>query len=105
LIRATSDFETRPDLAILRFRFADLHSSKWRRPAFVRKTLPVPVILNRLATAFLVLLFAIAFGMGPGRLIVRAGYAIGKFADSTQREMLSKLFSLAQADFPADDPV
>lgn len=51
-------------MAKLRFRLADLHSSKWRRPALVRKTLPVPVILNRFATAFLVLLRAIDFGMG-----------------------------------------
>lgn len=63
-MRATSDSETKPGLARFRFRLADLHSSKWRRPALLRKTLPVPVILNRLATAFLVLLRAIAFGMG-----------------------------------------
>lgn len=63
-MRATSDSATKPVLARLRFRFADLHSSKWRRPALVRRTLPLPVILNRLATAFLVLLRAIDFGMG-----------------------------------------
>ena len=63
-MRATSESETRPDLARFRFRLADLHSSKWRRPALLRTILPLPVILNRFATAFLVLLRAIDFGMG-----------------------------------------
>lgn len=63
-MRATSDSETKPGLARFRFCLAVLHSSKWRRPALVRRTLPLPVILNRLATAFLVLLRAMDFGMG-----------------------------------------
>lgn len=33
-------------------RLGDLDESKWRLPAWLRITLPVPVILNRLATAF-----------------------------------------------------
>jgi hypothetical protein len=33
-----------------------LEASKWRRPARERMTLPVPVILNRLATDFFVLI-------------------------------------------------
>src|SRR5215216_3825874 len=39
-----------------RRRLAFLVCSKWRLPARERNTLPVPVILNRLATAFLVLI-------------------------------------------------
>ena len=33
-------------------RLGDFDESKWRLPAWARKTLPVPVILNLLATAF-----------------------------------------------------
>ena len=39
-----------------RRRFGLLPASKWRRPARERITLPVAVILNRLATDFLVLI-------------------------------------------------
>jgi hypothetical protein len=45
-------------------RFELLEESRWRVDECRRKTLPVPVILNRLATAFLVLRREIGFGMG-----------------------------------------
>ena len=44
--------------------------SRCRREACARNTLPVPVILNRLATAFFVLLREMGFGMG-GRKVER----------------------------------
>lgn len=68
LTLSMSPSATRPRLARLRFCLADLQESKCRRPAFVRKTLPEAVTLNRFATAFLVLLRAMDFGMGPGRI-------------------------------------
>lgn len=40
----------------LRRRLEFLVASKWRLPARARMTLPVPVILNRLATDFFVLI-------------------------------------------------
>lgn len=63
----TSQASTTARLPLLRFNLEFLHSSKWRRPALERMTLPVAVILNRLATDFFVLLRAIAFGMGRKR--------------------------------------
>ena len=39
-----------------RRRLEFLPCSKWRLPAWLRMTLPVPVILNRLATDFFVLM-------------------------------------------------
>ena len=65
--RLTSVSSTTTCLPSLRLLLELLHSSKWRRPAFERTTLPVAVILNRFATDLLVLLRAIAFGMGGGR--------------------------------------
>ena len=58
---------TRALFASCRFRFAFFDDIKWRREDCERKTFPVPVILNRLATAFFVLLRAIGFGIGRGR--------------------------------------
>ena len=55
----------------LRRRFGLLPWQRWRRPALLRMTLPVPVILNRLATDFFVLIplgrlinFTLFFGKG-----------------------------------------
>jgi len=67
LMCLTSQASTTAALPLLRFNLEFLHSSKWRRPALERMTLPVAVILNRLATDFFVLLRAIAFGMGQER--------------------------------------
>jgi len=53
-------------LASFRFRFADLQWSKCRLPLRVRNTLPVDVILTRLATDLRVLLRAMGFGMRKG---------------------------------------
>ena len=55
LIAASSTFATRATLPRLRLRLRFLFASKWRLPCLRRSTLPVPVILNRLETAFLVL--------------------------------------------------
>lgn len=63
LMRAVSDSCTTTDLPSLRLLFDDLHSSRCLRPLCERITLPVPVILKRLATAFRVLLRAMDFGM------------------------------------------
>ncbi len=63
LMRAVSDSCTTTDLPSLRLFLDDLHSSRCRRPLRERTTLPVPVILKRLATAFRVLLRAMDFGM------------------------------------------
>lgn len=67
LIRATSVLSTTADFAMWRFFLPLLVESKCRREACWRKTLPVPVILNRLDTAFRVLLRAMAFGIRRGR--------------------------------------
>lgn len=50
-----------------RFFFDFLLARRWRRLALERLILPVPVILNRLATDLRVLLPAIGFGMGKVR--------------------------------------
>jgi len=47
-----------------RFLLAFLLANRCRREAWLRTTLPVPVILKRLATDLRVLLRAIAFGIG-----------------------------------------
>src|SRR3954470_2440365 len=57
---------TWPTLPSLRFRFELLEEARWRRPGLRRSSLPVAVILNRLATAFFVLRRAMDFGMGVG---------------------------------------
>ena len=62
-----SVLSTTADLASWRFFFAFFEASKCRRDACERNTFPVAVILNRLATAFLVLLRAIGFGIRRGR--------------------------------------
>ena len=67
LIRYVSVLSTSVDFAMWRFRFALFEESRCRREACCRMTLPVPVILNRFETDFLVLLRAIAFGMRRGR--------------------------------------
>ena len=56
-----------PDFASCLLRLAFLVAMRWRRVAWERSTFPVPVILNRLATAFLVLLRAMDFGIRRGR--------------------------------------
>ena len=63
MTRASSVLCTRAILPRWRLRLAFLAESKWRREAWERKTLPVPVILNRFATALRVLLREIDFGM------------------------------------------
>lgn len=50
-------------LASCRLRLALFDDNKCRRPAWARRTLPVPVTLKRLATAFLVFLRATDFGI------------------------------------------
>ena len=66
-MRATSVLSTRAALLSKRFRLALFDDIRWRREDCARRTLPVPVILNRLATAFRVLLRAIDFGIGRER--------------------------------------
>src|SRR6185436_20839147 len=63
-MRYASVEDTTADLPRRRRRFGPLPASKWRLPACDRMTFPEPVILNRLATDFFVL---IPFG----RLIVQ----------------------------------
>ncbi len=63
LIRAVSVESTTADFAMWRFRLALFEESRCRREAWERMTLPVAVILNRLATALRVLLRAIGFGI------------------------------------------
>ena len=72
MMRAVSVSCTSADLARCRLRLALFEASRCRREACARRILPVPVILNRLATAFFVLLRAMGFGMG-GRKVVRRG--------------------------------
>ena len=67
LMRASSVLSTRAILLNCRLRLAFLDDIKWRREDCERKTLPRAVILNRLATAFLVLLRAMDFGIGRER--------------------------------------
>src|SRR3954447_21811010 len=62
---------TWPDLPRLRFRFAFFDDARWRNPGLRRRSLPVAVILNRLATAFFVLRRAIDFGMGVGTVAIK----------------------------------
>ena len=62
-MRATSETSTRALFARCRFRLALFDDIKWRREAWARRTLPVPVTLNRLATAFFVFLRATDFGI------------------------------------------
>jgi hypothetical protein len=71
-MRAASVWCTRPALARWRFFLPLFEERRCRREAWERKILPVPVILNRFATAFLVLLRAMDFGMG-GRKVRRFG--------------------------------
>lgn len=56
-----------------RFLLAFLLAIRCRREAWLRTTLPVPVILKRLATDLRVLLRAIAFGIGKGGNTIRRG--------------------------------
>src|SRR5579862_1822093 len=56
MMRYASVGSTCLDVPRLRRRLAFLVESKWRLPARERMTLPVPVILNRLATDFFVLI-------------------------------------------------
>ena len=65
-MRGRSDSWTNEALARLRFRLADLHSSKCRLPGLLRSTFPVAVTLKRLATDLRVLLRGVFFGMGKG---------------------------------------
>src|SRR5436190_3142830 len=67
-MRGTSTSATSATFLRLRFRLRFLHSARCRRPCLRRRILPVPVILNRLATPFRVLLLATFF------LIRGAGY-------------------------------
>ena len=67
LIRYVSVLSTSADFAIWRLRLPLFEESKCRRDACCRMTLPVPVILNRFETDFLVLLREIAFGIRRGR--------------------------------------
>ena len=67
MMRAMSVLSTTSAFAIWRLRFALLPERRCRRDACWRKTLPVAVILKRLATAFRVLLRAIGFGIRRGR--------------------------------------
>jgi hypothetical protein len=55
-MRYASVASTTAALPRRRSRWAFLVCAKWRRPARKRNTLPVAVILNRFATAFLVLI-------------------------------------------------
>lgn len=66
MIRASSVASTSVDFPRLRLRFALFELNRWRADALRRSTRPVPVILNRFATDFFVLLRAIGFGMGWG---------------------------------------
>jgi len=50
-----------------RLRLELLEARRWRFEAWLRKILPVPVTLKRLATAFFVLRRAIDFGMGGAK--------------------------------------
>ena len=65
-MRSTSVSSTTADFAMWRFLLAFLLAIRCRREAWLRTTLPVPVILKRLATDLRVLLRAIAFGIGKG---------------------------------------
>src|SRR5882672_6366862 len=67
LMRCSSLLWTTADLASWRLRLEFLVAMRCRRVACERSTFPVPVILNRLATAFLVLLRAMGFGIRRGR--------------------------------------
>ena len=71
MTRAASVSCTRPYFARCRLVLELFEASRCRRDACENKILPVPVILNRLATAFLVLLREMAFGMG-GRKVESA---------------------------------
>jgi len=72
LIRFISVLSTNVDFADWRFCLGLLALSKWRLLAEERRILPVPVILKRLAAAFLVLRLAIAFGIrGPRKYTSR----------------------------------
>jgi hypothetical protein len=51
-------------------RFALLDPNKCRRPAWLRNTFPVAVILKRFATAFLVFRLDIGFGIGSRESIL-----------------------------------
>jgi hypothetical protein len=67
-MRGTSTSATSVAFLRLRFRLRFLHSARCRRPCLRRRILPVPVILNRLATPFRVLLLATFFLIrGAGR--------------------------------------
>lgn len=67
----SSALETRVACVNLRLLFEFFRRIKWRLPCLRRKTRPLPVTLNLLATAFLVFAFpplrAIAGGIYPGR--------------------------------------
>src|SRR5438105_7775235 len=67
-MRAVSVSWTSAVFASWRLRLALLDAIKCRREDCARNTLPVPVTLKRLATAFFVLRRAIGFGMGGGKL-------------------------------------
>ena len=55
-MRETSVLSTRVEEPRFRRVLGDFPESKWRLPACDRLTFPVAVILNRFATAFLVLM-------------------------------------------------
>jgi hypothetical protein len=62
--------------------------SKWRRPAPRRKTLPVAVILKRLATAFLVLT-PLGRRIGAHFFCLRFGFMIESQGEMFQRSTAS----------------
>ena len=70
LIRYVSVLSTSTDFAMWRLRLPLFEDRRCRRELCWRMTLPVPVILNRLETAFRVLLRAIAFGIRGGMIAV-----------------------------------
>ena len=75
LMRFSSVTSTSVDLFRLRFLLEFFELIRWRAEAFLLRILPVPVTLKRFDTAFLVLLLAIGFGIGAGKLTDPQGMA------------------------------
>ena len=71
-MRASMVSCTWPTFPSLRLRLELLEEARWRRPGLRRRSLPVPVTLNRLAADFFVLRRAMDLGIGAGKLAGRS---------------------------------
>ncbi len=79
-------------LRSLRFRFRFLFESIWLPPMWFRFSLPVPVLLNRLAAHRLVFIFGIVYRLSTRRIISIYGFSLQKRGEC--RELIAGSLAL-----------